>query len=291
VTEVVNASGGLVFRRGPAGFEVLMVHRPRYDDWSLPKGKNEPGEDPEDAAVREVEEETGYRCRIVVPAGLVTYPTSLGQTKQVRFFAMRPLRSAGFEAGSEVDDARWVPVATAVELLSYEFDRALVTDADFDALARTGTTYLVRHAAAGDRARWNGDDHARPLSRRGVSQAEQIARLLAPEGIERVFTSSYLRCVQTVEPLAAATGLPIEHHQALVEGADVWEGLELLSSLAGANSVLSSHGDVIPQLIGHLAQRGLEAESPLKAQKASIWALEMEAGAYVRARYIPPPAV
>jgi 8-oxo-(d)GTP phosphatase len=280
-----------VFRPGPGGVEVLVVHRPRYDDWSLPKGKDDPGESSEEAAVREVEEETGYRCRVVAPAGQVIYQTSLGQTKQVRFFAMRPLDFSGFAPNPEVDDVRWVDVASAHDLLSYEFDRALVSDADFDALARTGTIYLIRHAAAGNRSAWNGDDRMRPLSRKGERQALALAQSLAPQGIEKLLSSPYLRCVQTVEPLAATTGLAIEEHEALVEGADVRDGVSLLEGLAGTNSVLSSHGDVIPNLLDHLVRYGMELLAPFESKKGSTWVVDVEAGTHVRARYLPPPDV
>jgi 8-oxo-(d)GTP phosphatase len=291
VNDLVRASGGLVFRPGPGGVEVLVVHRPRYDDWSLPKGKDDPGESPEEAAAREVEEETGYRCRVVAPVGQVTYQTSLGQTKHVRFFAMRSLGFSGFEPNPEVDDVRWVDAASAHEVLSYEFDRALVTDADFDALARTGTTFLVRHAAAGDRSAWNGDDRVRPLSRKGMRQALALAQSLVPRGIEKVLSSPHVRCVQTVEPLAAATGLPIAEHEALVEGADVRDGVALLEAISGTNSVLSSHGDVIPNLLDHLVRHGMELLGPFEAKKGSTWVVDVEAGTHVRARYLPPPDV
>lgn len=280
-----------MFRRVAGRFQVLVVHRPRYDDWSLPKGKDDPGESPEEAAEREVEEETGYRCRVVAPIGQVTYQTSWGQTKQVRFFAMRPLGFSGFAPNAEVDDVRWIDAASAHEVLSYEFDRALVSDADFETLARTGTTFLVRHAAAGDRSAWNGDDQMRPLSRKGTRQAEGIANLLVPHGVDRVLSSPYLRCVQTVEPLASRTGLPIEQHQALVEGADPRLGLSLLSKLVESNAVLVSHGDVIPNLLDHLARSGMELLAPFEAKKGSTWVVDVEAGAHVRARYLPPPEV
>jgi 8-oxo-(d)GTP phosphatase len=291
VTEIVHASGGLVFRPAPRGFQLLVVHRPRYDDWSLPKGKDDPGESPEEAAVREVEEETGYRCRVVAPAGQVTYQTTLGQTKQVRFFAMRPVGFSGFAPNPEVDAVRWVDADTAHEVLSYEFDRALVADSDFDALARTGTAYLVRHAVAGSRSAWNGDDRLRPLSSKGERQAQAITRSLAPRGVERVLSSSYVRCIQTVEPLAAATGLTIEQHDALVEGAGPREGIQLLTGLIGTTSVLSSHGDVIPNLLEHLVSQGMELLTPLEAKKGSTWVVDVEAGVHVRASYIPPPDV
>lgn len=287
----VLASGGLVFRSSARRYEVLLVHRPKYDDWSFPKGKDDPGETPEEAGVREVEEETGYRCRIVAPLSEMEYQTPLGELKRVRYFAMRPLEFTTFEPNDEVDEVRWAKVDAAVDLLTYERDRALLTGADLDMLATTGTIYLVRHAAAGSRQKWNGDDTARPLTDKGWRQAEAIAELLAPAQPDRILSSGYVRCLQTVEPLAERVGVEVEQHHALTEGADPGFGLALLGELAGSVAVLSSHGDVIPELLDHLSGRGMELLSPFEAKKASTWIVEVEAGVPVRARCVPPPEV
>lgn len=289
MTEPVMASGGVVFRQSADGYEVLLVHRPTYDDWSFPKGKDDPGETPHEAAIREVEEETGYRCRIVAPLGAMEYDTPFGVHKQVRYFAMKPLDYTVFEPNEEVDEVRWMGVERAVDLLSYDRDRALLTVSDFGRLSTTGTIYLVRHTAAGSRQKWEGDDTLRPLTDKGWRQAEAIADMLAESRPDRILSSPYVRCVQTVEPLAGRVGVKVEEHHALAEGADPGFGLALLNELAGSVSVLSSHGDVIPDLLQHLTRRGMELLSPFEAKKGSIWVVEVEGGAAVRARYVPPP--
>jgi 8-oxo-dGTP diphosphatase len=121
----VLAAGGLVCRDGERGVEVAVVHRPKYDDWSLPKGKLDPGEGFEDAALREVEEETGLRCRLGRELGEASYRDRHGRPKQVRYWAMTAI-GGEFEPNREVDELRWVPVREAGELLSYGFDRELV---------------------------------------------------------------------------------------------------------------------------------------------------------------------
>jgi 8-oxo-dGTP diphosphatase len=121
----VLAAGGLVLRDGP---EVAVVHRPRYDDWSLPKGKLDKGEDFEQAALREVEEETGLRCRLGRPIGDTSYHDKKGRAKLVRYFEMGSCEGE-FAPNDEVDELRWVPLHEAAELLSYEFDRELVEKA------------------------------------------------------------------------------------------------------------------------------------------------------------------
>jgi 8-oxo-dGTP pyrophosphatase MutT (NUDIX family) len=120
----VRAAGGVVLRGHPAA-EVAVVHRPRYDDWSLPKGKLEAGESFEQAALREIEEETGWRCRLGRRLGDRTYRDQKGRDKLVRWFLMEPLEGR-FEPGEEVDEMRWLPLAEAIELLDYEHERSLL---------------------------------------------------------------------------------------------------------------------------------------------------------------------
>jgi 8-oxo-dGTP pyrophosphatase MutT (NUDIX family) len=124
----VLAAGGLVWRRGKEGPEVVVVHRPRYDDWSLPKGKLDEGEEFEQAALREVEEETGLRCRAGRALGDTSYRDKKDRVKLVRYFEMQP-ESGEFSPNDEVDELRWLPLARAGEELSYGFDRELVEKA------------------------------------------------------------------------------------------------------------------------------------------------------------------
>jgi 8-oxo-dGTP diphosphatase len=125
VTDVVQAAGGVVVREG----DVLLVHRPRYDDWSLPKGKLLAGESAEDAALREVEEETGLVCRLVREVGSSSYVDGRGRPKVVRYWLMEPV-AGEFVADAEVDEVRWLTRSEAEELLSYDRDRAVLASAD-----------------------------------------------------------------------------------------------------------------------------------------------------------------
>jgi 8-oxo-dGTP pyrophosphatase MutT (NUDIX family) len=121
----VKAAGGVVWRRGPSGVEVAVVHRPKYDDWSLPKGKLDPDEAWEDAALREVEEEIGLRCELGRELPSLSYTDNKGRAKLVRYWMMQP-RGGEFEPNPEVDEVRWLVPSAASELLSYEHDRDLV---------------------------------------------------------------------------------------------------------------------------------------------------------------------
>jgi len=131
----VRAAGGIVLRRAPkGGWQVLLVHRPRYDDWSLPKGKADPGERDEETALREVEEETGLRCTLGAPAGRTRYRDSRGRDKVVHYWLMEPESEAAtadgaFVPNDEVDEVRWCSVDAATARLTYAHDRKLLAKA------------------------------------------------------------------------------------------------------------------------------------------------------------------
>jgi 8-oxo-dGTP diphosphatase len=122
----VEAAGGLVTRPGRAGAEVLVVHRPRYDDWSLPKGKLDPGESHAEAARREVEEESGWQCELGAELPDVRYRDRRGRPKHVRYWRMTPIRFTSFTPNDEVDEALWLSIPEAATLLSYDADRQLL---------------------------------------------------------------------------------------------------------------------------------------------------------------------
>lgn len=145
--------------------------------------------------------------------------------------------------------------------------------------------FLLRHGLAGDRSAWSGPDEARPLDEAGRRQAEALADLLAGEPIDRIVSSPSLRCVQTVEPLAAATGLPIETDGALEEGAGATPAARLILEAAG-RSVVCTHGDVVEDLLGHLVPGGAVA-----CDKGAAWILDVERGRITGRRYLPPPRI
>ena len=150
------------------------------------------------------------------------------------------------------------------------------------------TVYLVRHAKAGSRKAWTDDDELRPLSKAGKAQARALAKRLAGEGIIRVFSSPYVRCRQTVEPLAEALGVPVEPSDALREGASLPDSLRLVEKVAGENAVLCTHGDVLGNLLMHFAELGVDLQSD-RIEKGSVWALELDEGEVRSATYHPPP--
>ena len=154
--------------------------------------------------------------------------------------------------------------------------------------------YLVRHAKAGSRSAWDGPDEERPLSKAGRRQAAGLTKLLRDEPIGRVLSSPYVRCRDTVAPLAERLRLPVEDADGLVEGAPLSEALRLVEKVTDKPTVLCTHGDVIGDLLHHFDSQGVRldadddaAPSELRFPKGSTWVLDVEDGQVVRGRYLP----
>lgn len=290
-----------MWRRGnhASGEEVVeigLVHRPQYDDWSIPKGKLSHGESEIEGAIREVFEETGYRVRLGRPLGEVRYEktTAAGtRPKVVRYWAMEAT-GGGFTATKEVDELRWVSLAEAEGLLTHDRDKELLGKF-VRGPALTDSVLLVRHARAGDRSRWKGDDRQRPLDAHGWAQAEELVRLLSRFEIEEIVAADYLRCVQTVEPLSRALGVPIQQEPAFSESGypgQEKDALWLLRSFGESHrsSVVCSQGDVIPCLLEDLSSEDhVDLPEPLPMKKGSVWALTFDGPRLFSAEYFPPP--
>ena len=253
VNTVVRAAGGVVWRPARDGVEIVLVHRPRYDDWSLPKGKVDPGEHELAAAVREVHEETLVRGVPQARLPSIRYLTSEpGVEKVVDYWSMRALVWQDRPADDEIEEARWVPVAQAPALLSYAHDRGVVK-AFLDLPPVTAVVALVRHADAGKRKEWTGPDSERPLDTAGVGHAAALSALLRLLRPEWVVSATPLRCRQTVEPL----GMPFDVDGAFDEGRSPEAAAAALRAIAarGGTSVVCSQGKLMPSLLTVLTGR------------------------------------
>nr|CAA9309841.1 MAG: Hydrolase MutT1 [uncultured Nocardioidaceae bacterium] len=203
----VLAAGAVVWRPAGDDIELLVIHRPAHEDWTIPKGKVDPGERLPVTAVREVLEETSVPIRLGLPISTIEYEVVRPERilKRVSYWVGRPLGSGDINhsADHEVDEVRWVAAAKAPEVLTYDRDRELVAQLlrlRESSQHRTRPLIVLRHGHARARAKWKGADHLRPLSDKGSREAHQLVPLLAAYGISRVVTSPSTRCVQTVQP-------------------------------------------------------------------------------------------
>ncbi|TFV64420.1 UNVERIFIED_ORG: NUDIX hydrolase [Bacillus sp. AZ43] len=283
----IAAAGGVLWR--PAGgredgrIEIAVAHRPRYDDWSLPKGKLDAGEHPLTAACREVIEETGLTV-VAGRRGPTTRYAVDGAPKRVDYWLMR-CTGGTFTANDEVDELRWLPPGEAAALCSYEHDREVVADAARTDLPREVRLLLVRHGKAGSSDRWDGPDDVRPLTGGGEEQARRLAEVLPLFAPTAVRTATPLRCRQTVTPLAERLGLPVADAPEFGEpefGGDPHEAARTaLRVLEGGDvTVVCSQGGTIPAVLGALGVHGHGVPGlPAPAAKGSTWVLGGRPGA------------
>jgi len=296
-TKAVLAAGAVLWRtNGDASTpEVAVIHRPRYDDWSLPKGKVDPGETEPVTAVREVHEETGYAAALGRRLTSVSYPLDHG-VKKVRYWAARAL-DGGFAPNDEVDELLWLPVPDAMTRVGYPHDRKVLrrfAKAPFD----TQTVLIVRHATAGSKSRYHGDDRKRPLDKHGRAQAESLVGQLLAFGADRLYAADRTRCVQTIEPLAQELGVTVQTEPELTEEAYADDRkaarrrlLEIVSDCAGTDDtpVICSQGKVIPDLIAWWCERDGVRPDKSRNRKGSTWVLSLADGRLVAADHLASP--
>lgn len=285
------AAGGVVYRLKPSGKpRYLLIHRPRYDDWSLPKGKLDKGETFADGARREVEEETGSSGELGAHVGTISYETTAGNQKVVRYWLIHHERGR-FEPNAEVDEVRWFSRSKALEQLTYERDRGVLQRAhELVTNPAHSRVYLVRHAEAGKRSDWKGDDRSRPLSKQGRKQTALIHDLLIEGPLTGISSSPYLRCRQTVAGLGKTLGIKVREESALEEQGTPEELMKRFRKLSGESVVMCSHGEIIAGTIGMLGAEGIPLDGPFEWKKGSIWVLNVNGGRVKSGHYLPPPA-
>lgn len=290
----IFAAGAVLWRKSRANpFEIAVVHRPRYDDWSFPKGKIDPGETAVVAAVREVEEETGMAAQLGRHLARISYPIPGHQKiKRVDYWAAE-VAHGEFAPNGEVDELRWLAPSEAYAELSYPVDRKVLRR--FQMLPPdTSTVLLVRHASAGNRKRYKGDDALRPLDAKGRIQAQALVPQLEAFGATDISSADRTRCIQTVEPLARKLGVHIDTEPLLSkEGytADPAGGRARARTIAARGGVqaICSQREVIPDLIQWWADRDGVDLPPARNRKASMWVLSLSGGKLVAADHLDSP--
>lgn len=254
----VKASGAVLWRPAAgsraesANVEIALIHRPRYDDWSFPKGKAEPGEHPALTAVREVEEETAHDVVLGRRLPSTEYPV-LGRSKRVKYWAARAAGAGEFVPNHEVDALEWLPAKDARAKLTSRLD-VEVLDAFLSAPAETFPIILQRHGKAESRGSRYPDDLARPLSPAGQQQAITLAALLAAYGAAELISSPAVRCTDTVRPYADLRGVELRLDSALTEISYIHAPRAIVSWLRdladrGAGAIACTHGPLLDELI------------------------------------------
>jgi 8-oxo-(d)GTP phosphatase len=281
---VIAAAGGVVWRGGRKNVEVGLVHRPRYDDWTLPKGKLDAGESELAGAVREVREEVGAEVAVSRRIGRVSYDVD-GMLKSVTYWVMRELNSVEFVPSDEIDEIEWLSAGKARKRLTYTLDKHMLDDF-LSMPAPDSLVVLVRHAKAGKRSEWRGKDALRPLEITGQRQARQVVSLLLPFRPTAVISAGLTRCQQTVEPLAKELGLqltidPAFEDERFARSPDATLGALLALAKPGAVSVVCSQGETIPGLVDRLSPKSVSSET----RKAGAWVLSFVDGEVVAADY------
>ncbi len=265
-TTTVHAAGVLCWTGDPAvpsELRVLLVRRPDYGDFSVPKGKVDPGELTPQTAARELVEETGIRAALGAPVGEVRYKVSSGP-KVVDYWLseVRPeqIDEARFTPNAEIEAVEWVRLADAPKAVTYDYDRTMLrtlTTRLRQDTARTFSITIVRHGKAVPPSTWDGPDSTRPLLHRGMEQSLQIAPAIAAFGPTKLVTSTATRCWDTMAPLADYATLPLKAIDGLSQDAYELGRATVDKQISKRlrkqeNVVLCSHGPVIPDLVRSL---------------------------------------
>jgi len=293
VSKAVLAAGAVLWRsNGDAAVpEIAVIHRPRYNDWSLPKGKVDPGETEPVTAVREVQEETGYSSHLGRRLTAVSYPVEQG-VKKVRYWAARRV-DGEFNPNAEVDELKWLPIAEAMNQLEYPHDRKVLRHFAKQPID-TQTLLIVRHGTAGSKSRYKGDDRKRPLDKHGRAQAESLVGVLLAFGANVLHAADRARCHQTIEPLAEELGATIHNEPLLTEEAyaenrKAARHRVLEIAAAGGTAVICTQGRVIPDLIAWWCERDGVRPDKSRNRKGSTWVLSLADGRVVAADHIGSP--
>lgn len=261
----VYAAGGVVWRMVEGKLLVLAIHRTKYRDVTLPKGKVDPGETLAETAVREIFEETGIRVHLGIPVGISKYRLPSTRTKIVHYWSTQAteeaIRASSFVPNREIAAIEWLTPKKALERLSYPVDVEILQNflglVD-DGVLATFPIVVLRHGKATPREEWKGTDASRPLTDLGRRQARSAVGPLRAFGIRRVVSSDAVRCVDTVVPLAKALRRDIRRTELISQ--DAWEkGHADVRAIVGKRvrarkpAVVCSHRPVIPAVMSELA--------------------------------------
>ena len=288
---MIRAAGALLWRETTERtIEIALIHRPKYDDWTLPKGKIEEGETALQCAYRELIEETGITASFTRQLGTVEYEES-GQRKRVIFWAAQCAKDASqFIANEEVDQLEWLSPELALSKATHESDQEMIENF-LSQSPRTDTLIILRHTKALERGDWDEEDSQRTLDELGFDQAQLLIKHLQPFAIEEIYTSDFTRCVQTVTPLAHSRGLSITQVPSLNEytfNEDPLRSVSFANALKQdeKNILICSHNPVIPTMLRGILNTKLKNKDLIKLEPGDAWIVHRVQGEIVGLDYL-----
>jgi len=290
----IYAAGAVLWRLHDGNkVEIALIHRPRYDDWSLPKGKLDANETMISCAHREVMEETGYSAVFGPELGFATYDIE-GGSKYVKYWSAQAVgEPTGKPDPQEVDEILWLTPTQARKKLTLDDDRSIV---DFFLEFGTGTTPLVllRHAKALKREDWDGDDDDRPLAQVGQIQAKRLLSIYLPYDIQEVHSSDAMRCIETIEPMTRSLSMnPIfssdlsEYRYAKDKEAALDYAQDLM--LRGKSAIICSHNPILPKLLKKLIGKKNFKELAQELNPGEAWVLHHRNAEIIAVDWVDAP--
>jgi len=290
---MIRAAGAIIWRENsPFELEVLVIHRPQYDDWSFPKGKVDDGESPIAAAYREVKEETGVDAIFGQYLGTTSYKVEDNKKKVKYWMARAKSESTPFVPNAEVDKIEWVDSKTARHFLTHDEDRDLLDD--FMSKERYASTLvLLRHAKAVKRSEWNDYDLDRPLNNDGVQQSHKLVKQLEPFDIQGIYSSDATRCFTTVEPFSTISGVKVNVSKDLNEEEfekSAKTSVEYVRQVMkfDGNQLVSGHNPIIPHVLSKIARVEYSSDD---LSPADAWIVHHRGDRIVAVEFLARPTI
>ena len=291
----ILAAGAVVWRKSKKNkIEVVIIHRPKYDDWTFPKGKAEIGELLISCAYREVLEETNIETAFGAYLGEVEYLTNDGK-KKVSFWSAKAIKETAFNSNSEVDQTKWVEVMKVKDLLTLDTDKKIL-EKFIKIEPDTKPFILLRHAKAITRDEWQGDDDDRPLDSYGQNQAKRLLAMYQVFNLEEIHTSDAVRCYDTVIPIAKGLNIRLEVTGKLSEDTfkkDKEKALDYAKDLMKLNEsvLLCSHNPILPKILNKLSKKSEVDADEGKLLPADGWVIHRNGKEVIQIDRIDSPSI